>query len=37
MDLITAEEVVRRIETYFLGGALEFLGSKTETAQLQAV
>jgi hypothetical protein len=37
MDLITADEVIRRIETYFRGGALAFPGSKTETAQLAAV
>ncbi len=37
MDLITAEEVVRRIETYFEGGAIEFLDSESKTAEPAAV
>jgi hypothetical protein len=37
MDLITADEVIRRIETYFRGGALQFLNSETKIAQLVAV
>jgi len=37
MDMITADEVIRRIETYFRGGALQFLNSETKTAELVAV
>ena len=37
MDLITADEVIGRIETYFRGGALQFLCSATQTAELAAV
>jgi hypothetical protein len=37
MDLITADEVIRRIETYFRGGALQFLNAERRTAELVAV
>jgi hypothetical protein len=37
MDLITAEEVVRRIETYFRGGAYEYLASEPRIAEPTAV
>ncbi len=32
MDMITADEVIRRIEMYFSGGALSYLPPETETA-----
>ncbi len=32
MDMITAEDVIRRIETYFLGGALRYLTPKQNRA-----
>jgi len=37
MDLITAEEVVRRIDTYFRGGAFEYIDSEHSTAEPVAV
>jgi hypothetical protein len=37
MDMITAEEVIRRIQLYFTGGAAQFLTSRQRLAAQQAI
>jgi hypothetical protein len=37
MDMITAEDVIQRIETYFRGGALQYRGAVPQVAEALAV